>query len=196
MRVCYKCKEKKELTEFHNDKTQVGGKSYDCKKCKSERCKQKRKENPEKYKEAGRQAVLRNYEKIRKSQKKYRLENREVILKRRKELRQPRKVEINERESLRRKEQRKKDPEFVERERKRQRDRYIIKKHEMLPKHNAHKLVMYAVKLGLLTKPENCVKCGLKIRIEGHHEDYSKPLEVQWLCKVCHVARHKELNGK
>lgn len=26
--------------------------------------------------------------------------------------------------------------------------------------------------------------------MQGHHPDYSKPLEVEWLCPRCHGARH------
>lgn len=196
MRTCYKCKETKEFSEFHKDKTQVGGISYDCKKCKSEIRKQKRKENPEKYREACRKSAEKNYETIRASQRKHRLENRDRILKRRKELREPRKVEINARESERRKNQRKNDPIFLERERERTRKYYKNNKQNQVPKRKAHQLVMYAVKLGLLKRLSECETCGSKIRVEGHHEDYNKPLEVKWLCKVCHVERHRILDEK
>ena len=40
----------------------------------------------------------------------------------------------------------------------------------------------------LLRKP--CQKCGDK-RSQMHHEDYSKPLAVTWLCRPCHLAVHK-----
>jgi hypothetical protein len=33
-----------------------------------------------------------------------------------------------------------------------------------------------------------CQKCGEKA--EMHHEDYSKPLEVTWLCRECHLNLH------
>ena len=37
------------------------------------------------------------------------------------------------------------------------------------------------------SKPDSCQKCGKKnCRLERHHEDYSKPLEIIWLCCDCH----------
>jgi hypothetical protein len=57
-------------------------------------------------------------------------------------------------------------------------------------KRNAQKMVQVAVLSGkLVRKP--CVKCGDKA--EGHHEDYSKPLDVVWLCQAHHAERHREL---
>lgn len=41
-----------------------------------------------------------------------------------------------------------------------------------------------------------CEICGKKKNIQGHHENYDKPLEVIWLCHKHHRARHKELNRK
>ena len=49
----------------------------------------------------------------------------------------------------------------------------------------------YQVRLGNITKTL-CEVCAEK-KVEGHHEDYSKPLVVNWLCKRCHVIRHKQL---
>ena len=44
-------------------------------------------------------------------------------------------------------------------------------------------------KRGLLT-PEPCRDCGSEDNLHKHHEDYSKPLEVVWLCAPCHRDRH------
>ena len=38
-------------------------------------------------------------------------------------------------------------------------------------------------------KKEKCAICGSK-RTQGHHEDYSKPLEVVWLCAYHHSHAH------
>jgi len=62
-------------------------------------------------------------------------------------------------------------------------------------KRMAYEMVTVAVSNGTLTKPEGCEKCGDDTRIHGHHCDYSKPLEVMWLCGVCHQAWHRE-NGE
>lgn len=37
----------------------------------------------------------------------------------------------------------------------------------------------------------DCVDCGGEGQ-EMHHEDYSKPLDVTWLCVPCHVKRRGE----
>lgn len=42
---------------------------------------------------------------------------------------------------------------------------------------------------GLLPK-QPCARCGSK-KAEKHHEDYTKPLEVRWLCRRCHLTDHQ-----
>lgn len=37
-------------------------------------------------------------------------------------------------------------------------------------------------------RPETCSKCYEGETIQAHHEDYTKPLEVDWLCPMCHKA--------
>lgn len=54
-----------------------------------------------------------------------------------------------------------------------------------------HSTVRHALKKGVLVKPDACEHCGLdKVRLQGHHEDYDKPLEVIWLCRACHTKAH------
>jgi len=36
-----------------------------------------------------------------------------------------------------------------------------------------------------------CEKCGEKA--QAHHEDYSKPFDVVWLCQAHHMKRHIEI---
>lgn len=47
-----------------------------------------------------------------------------------------------------------------------------------------------AVMAGEIT-PEACSVCGSIERIHGHHEDYSRPLDVIWLCPIHHSWRHR-----
>lgn len=55
----------------------------------------------------------------------------------------------------------------------------------------ARTAVKDALRGGKITKPTECSQCNqTKDRIEGHHEDYDKKLEVIWLCTLCHRRYH------
>lgn len=42
--------------------------------------------------------------------------------------------------------------------------------------------------------PKPCEKCGVAHpRINAHHEDYLRPLDVTWLCPKCHRRRHASI---
>lgn len=59
------------------------------------------------------------------------------------------------------------------------------------PHAHAHAAVMKAVKSGRLVRPDVCEQCRKsESRIEAHHDDYSKPLDVRWLCAACHKIAH------
>ena len=51
-----------------------------------------------------------------------------------------------------------------------------------------------AVRDGRIIKPDNCESCGKKCNPEGHHDDYSEPMNVRWLCTKCHKQWH--MNNK
>ena len=40
--------------------------------------------------------------------------------------------------------------------------------------------------------PQPCETCGSQ-KVEKHHDDYSRPLQVRWLCRAHHLALHREL---
>jgi hypothetical protein len=50
-----------------------------------------------------------------------------------------------------------------------------------------------AVSSGCLHRPEECSECGMECVPQGHHNDYSKPLDVIWLCPQCHANYHANL---
>lgn len=58
-------------------------------------------------------------------------------------------------------------------------------------KQSARAQVREAIRIGKLLRPVLCVECGLAKRLDAHHTDYAKPLEVVWLCRVCHASVHK-----
>lgn len=59
-------------------------------------------------------------------------------------------------------------------------------------KKHAHSMVGHAIRSGKLIK-QPCERCGEK-NVQAHHEDYTKPLDVLWLCTKHHGERHVQIN--
>lgn len=51
---------------------------------------------------------------------------------------------------------------------------------------NARMATFNAIRKGTLTRPSACEQCGKGGRIEAAHHDYTRPLDVRWLCQSCH----------
>jgi hypothetical protein len=54
-----------------------------------------------------------------------------------------------------------------------------------------HVIAGNAIRDGKLIPASSCSICRSVEKIEGHHDDYTKPLDVRWLCEQCHKAWHK-----
>jgi hypothetical protein len=53
----------------------------------------------------------------------------------------------------------------------------------------ARSAVSNAIRAGRLIR-QSCIVCGKKA--QAHHDDYSKPLDVIWLCPAHHMERHRQ----
>ena len=60
----------------------------------------------------------------------------------------------------------------------------------------ARRIIFMALKAKMIERPEFCSSCMKEEKLEGHHPDYNKPLEVIWLCVPCHRDLHKKLRGE
>lgn len=139
-----------------------------CKKCLSEYKKEHYKRNKSKYLDKAKRQRESDPDKVKAYNKKYYRDNKEAIKLKQKEYSRTeagrqaaKKAATNYRKS----------------------EQYSLKQ-------NARKKVLRAVKSGRLVKPITCDVCKQEKELEAHHEDYNKPLEVDWLCKECHENIH------
>src|SRR3990167_2093902 len=58
----------------------------------------------------------------------------------------------------------------------------------------ARQISTSAIQRGELIRPDICENCNAPdpsgFPLHGHHDDYSKPLELRWLCGGCHKRTH------
>ena len=69
-----------------------------------------------------------------------------------------------------------------------------LKKEGGREKHRARQRVAYHLRAGNIQKPDTCSECGgTQPRIEAHHSDYTKPLDIIWLCTPCHRVADRSM---
>lgn len=60
--------------------------------------------------------------------------------------------------------------------------------HRNRQEHRARILLNQAVRRGHIERGP-CEVCGV-VKVQAHHDDYAKPLDVRWLCAEHHRALH------
>lgn len=58
-------------------------------------------------------------------------------------------------------------------------------------KMGAHTIVNNAIKLGKILR-QNCTVCN-EPKAHAHHENYKRPLDVIWYCRIHHMERHRQI---
>ncbi|MBW1931449.1 MAG: hypothetical protein JRI56_00180 [Deltaproteobacteria bacterium] len=181
MKVCSKCKIEKPLDAFYRKDSSKDGRQGICKVCQEE------------YKRKWRQ---KNKEKIAEYHQKYYQEHKTDIVKYHRKYRQEHRAERAEYQRKWRQEHRARWAEYHRRWRhghKAQVREYVQKWRQNNPeKVRAHNAVNCAIQAEELKPSVFCEECGLPAETQAHHEDYNKPLEVDWLCRSCHRQRHKQ----
>lgn len=59
-------------------------------------------------------------------------------------------------------------------------------------RYKANMILGNALRDGKINKSHICSLCKETKKTLGHHDDYSKPLEVVWICQPCHKQIHKD----
>lgn len=149
MKVCYVCKNEKELTEYSSDKSKRDGLNYRCKDCNKEyysqpRIRKMQRKCERKARDNGFRVQTKEYN------AEYYQNNKERISKYKKEWRE-----------------------------------------DNIKECNAREMFYQAFLEGSIKRPCKCNRCDIECTPEGHHEDYDKPLCVEWLCKKCHINEHR-----
>jgi len=162
MKTCTKCLEEKESTEFYRAPRNKDGLGCYCKDCDKERSKNWKRNNPEKERESRRRWRRTHLEQARQSRRRWYENNLEKA--REYERRWQRNNPEKRKEAIR--EYKRANPEKIK----------------------AINAANHAIKTGKLTKTP-CIICQ-NPKVEGHHPDYSKPLEVVWFCRSHHKQWH------
>jgi len=214
MKTCARCNEEKDRVRFYKEARKKDGLCSICIECEKKRCADRKEKDVEHYRKIKRENARKHAEKtneknrrkftenrdeyLKKSREKY-AENREAIRKRQNELRSTPERKLKDAERQRIWQAKNKDKVRIAalKYSKTHREK-VLKWHSEWKKINreqarANRMIIDHVRRGTLRRPDTCSKCLKECKPHGHHEDYSKPLEVIWLCQICHNHAHGKL---
>lgn len=66
-------------------------------------------------------------------------------------------------------------------------------RYKYIDRYKAKVLFGNALRDGKVTRPDRCQHCNVECVQQGHHNDYSKPLDVVWVCVLCHTDFHNRV---
>jgi len=196
MKTCQKWYVEKSNDFFGKDAQKVDGLSSYCKECLKKRSNYQRQRNKEQYKKYFAEYREKNRDLLRERskidyyvnwEKRRRLANENYY--KRREL-----IAVQRAQKRRLSGEREKNRIRQKLWRQENRSKYALQitewKKSNPEKAASHSLILWAIKTGLIKRDSECKQCGKNCKTEGHHENYSKPLEVTWLCKLCHAKKH------
>lgn len=202
------------MSEFHKESRKKDGLCSHCKECESIRCRKRIEKDPEAYRKSKKENARKHADKKKPKTRARYLANKEEILSKSREFYHKDRDRILARRKKIGKspESKKKDAERQSKWQKEHRENVRIaaikyaKTHrekvnewhhkwqkDNLVKARAQSNLKNHIRRGSIVRPDKCEVCMKECKPHGHHEDYTKPLDVQWLCKICHNHKHGKL---
>ena len=172
MRICRRCKEKKDDSQFGKLKCSKDGINPRCRQCCCKSVKESKK-SPEAI--ANKKVYVSEWQKRNRER---RLEQSRSWYERNLEKARQMSLEATKKYLS------------TEHGRRKRNARSSLWENKNPEKRRVHDRTMYAVKTGKINRPDQCSKCQKKCIPHAHHEDYSKPFNVLWLCSSCHFFHH------
>jgi len=81
------------------------------------------------------------------------------------------------------------DPEFMQGVRDKEARKFQESQSARMKK-NCREKTNRAIQSGKLPR-QPCEVCGTDEKIDAHHDDYTRPFDVRWLCRVHHAEHHR-----
>jgi hypothetical protein len=191
MKKCFECKNEKDNENFTKDNSKKDGLNSCCKQCCNDKKKyfnEWKKYNPSKKYKYFKKLIEINPDFYKELKEKY---EQKIFNK---------KIKIIEKRKLKYKKHkiyRKSYNKLYNKNRTKQNSQNTKKHRYLHPEREyARRVITQLINSKKLIPPLKCTLCNIrrnkKRKIVAHHPDYSKPLEIIWICQKCHINIHNK----